>query len=81
MEPGEELCSGGDDPLRKQPDCNQESEHADQEGDRRGHVVDDRPQGDEVDEDAGTRGQHLSFLTNSHHNPIATELVNCLITK
>ena len=53
MKPGEELSSGGDDPLCKQPDGEQESKHAGQEGDGRGHVEDDRPQGDEVDEDTG----------------------------
>ena len=66
LKPGEELCKGGNDPLGEQPDRDQESKHAGQEGDGRDHVGDDRPQGDEVDEDTGC--QHLFHLLTSLYN-------------
>ena len=76
MKPCKELFCSRNDPLGEQPNCEQERKHAGQEGDGCDHVVDERPQGDEVDDDAGARSQHLFFLASSHHNPMANESVN-----
>ena len=45
-----------------------------QEGEGGGHVVDGRPQGDEVDDDAGSCSQHLFNLSKSHnHNTMSKD--------
>ena len=67
-EPVEDVGQGGDDPLHQHPDHHQESEQAGQWDDCQGHVVDDGPQVDELDQKAGShcRIQPPLYLPKSH---------------
>ena len=66
LKPSEDLSRGRDNPLREHSNPDQEQEQDGQEGEGGGHVVDGRPQGDEVDDDAGSCSQHLFNLSKSH---------------
>ena len=74
LKPSEDLSRGRDNPLREHSNPDQEQEQDGQEGEGGGHVVDGRPQGDEVDDDAGSCSQHLFNLSKSHnHNTMSKD--------
>ena len=74
LKPSEDLSRGRDNPLREHSNPDQEQEQDGQEGEGGGHVVDGRPQGDEVDDDAGSCSQHLFNLSKSHnHNTMSID--------
>ena len=74
LKPSKDLSCGRDNPLREHSNPDQEQEQDGQEGDGGGHVVDGRPQGDEVDDDAGSCSQHLFNLSKSHnHNTMSKD--------
>ena len=74
LKPSEDLSRGRDNPLREDSNPDQEQEQDGQEGEGGGHVVDGRPQGDEVDDDAGSCSQHLFNLSKSHnHNTMSKD--------